>query len=577
MPDMPSNHGHRIRAAAMFVVMACNIAPALAAKPVLRAILQSDTVYVGQRFTVTVLVESEDAPGQPDLSQMGDFHASGLISGPAVDPKTGARSYQYHLVAAQAGERTVCPIYVPIGGRRLTVPSVAVRVLSPEQSPDSQISVKLSASRCFVSQPVRLTVVWRLAIPFGAVKAVDLRLPVMRDPRFSVVDIHTPPDVDRSGDIGMPVSDTRIIARAGSEETDGRKFSTLTFEKIIIPQKSGLIEIAPSSVLCAVLPTEGKSRGAWNRYVSYFDNEFFNKDIPPGQRRIFAWSEPIALKVDPLPTTGRPDNYSAIVGRCGLSVSANPKSVVAGGPVTLTIRVSGLEFPETVKLPPLIGQKALAIAFAIPAERAAGRIVDRSAVFTQTVRPLRDSVSEIPSIELDYLDPETGKYASVRSEAIPISVSQAPATSPGGAPESFDTGLRHNYYGSELLIDQSSLPTPGGPLVSMAVLICPPGLFVVVTATLFLRRRRLAASVSIGARSAARTLRKQLAEIKRCDESDALEAMDIAVRTCLEHADIGLDVRSELESVVAACQAQRFGRAECDVENLIDRVEEALK
>jgi hypothetical protein len=560
-----------VAAAVVQLAFCCNLS---AAEPVLRVVPESLTIFVGQRFTVTVLVEAARQPAKVDLSSIADFHVSEVVgAGGTLDPKTGVWAYQYHLVSARAGDLTIGPVYVTLGGRKLIAPSVAITVLQPEKSPDSQIEVKLSALKCFVDQPLRLTVTWRLAIPFGAVKAVDLRLPVMRDPRFDVLDIHIPSKVDRSADIGMPVSDTRIIATAGAAEIDGRKFSTLTFEKIIIPRKSGLIEIPGASVLCAVLPTAGKSRGAWNRYVSYFDNEFFNKDIPGDQRRIFAMSEPIRLQAAPLPLPDRPD----IVGRCGVAVSASPTSVLAGAPITLTVRITGHEVPETINLPPLSGQNALAIAFAIPRQRSQGRIVDGAAVFTQTIRPLSSSVTEIPPIELSYFDPQAGKYATVRSAAIAISVSDAPVAAIGGAPESFDGGLRHNYYGPQVLADQGGLPTPGGELLSLGLLIGPPGLFVVLAVLIAIRRRKLADPASTRARAATGVLRKRLTEIRRGDPPDALEKIDRAMRAFFDHADVDGDIKSELARVLDDCRAQRFGHASHAACDVIDRIEEALQ
>jgi len=569
--------------AAVLIAVCCTAAACAHAKtPVARIIPQSRTVQVSQSFTVTVLVESDSPPSNPDLAHVTDFHVSKLIGGgPVVDAKAGTYAYEYHFLPRRPGELVIGPVDLTVAGGKLTAPGVPLSVLLPEPSGDSRLVVKLSAERCFVGQPVRLSVTWQVAIPFGAIKAVDLTLPVMRDPRFGVMDRHVPPEVDRSRDIGLPVSDTRIISKAGTAELDGRKFSTLTFEKILIPGESGMLEIPAAAVLCAVLPGPVKSRGAWNRYVSYFDNEFFNKDIPGGHRRLFASSQPLRLRVDPLPAEGRPDNFSGLVGACSVSVGAAPTTVVAGAPITLTIRISGSKFPETVNLPPLSRQGALAMAFAIPGERSAAKIAPNAAVFTQTVRPLSSSVTKVPPIELAYFDPDARKYSVARSAPVKLTVKDAAiADTQNGGPALPGGGLRHNYYGPDVLVDRGGRLGGLGGIVLWAVLLAlPPGLYVLLAVSTAMRRRRDADPASVLAKAAWRAFRKRIAEIRRAGGGNVPEQIDRAVCTYLaerlalnrgsvtyrdaarrlEEARVDADLLEELRVVFDTCQGYRFG------------------
>ena len=113
------------------------------------------------------------------------------------------------------------------------------------------------------------------------------------------------------------------------------------------------------------------------------------------------------------------------MGTYRISAEAAPTDVSVGDPITLKIALSGPDYLAETRLPPLGAQPALARDFKIPKERAAGEVSGRSKIFTQTVRPLRPDVREIPPIGLSYFDPAANAYKTVRTEPIPIQVKAA--------------------------------------------------------------------------------------------------------------------------------------------------------
>src|SRR5262249_40120157 len=68
---------------------------------------------------------------------------------------------------------------------------------------------------------------------------------------------------------------------------------------------------------------------------------FFGGDPFGARRPITVQSEPLHLEVLPLPDAGKPADFSGAVGTFDLHVSASPRELKAGDPVTITTTVEG--------------------------------------------------------------------------------------------------------------------------------------------------------------------------------------------------------------------------------------------
>jgi len=128
------------------------------------------------------------------------------------------------------------------------------------------------------------------------------------------------------------------------------------------------------------------------------------------------------------PEEGRPPTFRGAVGSFSVSADAQPRSVSVGDPVTFRVRVEDLT-ASGVRLdllaPPALEEvPALTDRFRMPSDPLTGIIEDRAKVFTQSIRPMDDSVGEIPSIPFTYFDPRSEVYVTV--ETAPIAIDVAP-------------------------------------------------------------------------------------------------------------------------------------------------------
>ena len=437
-------------------------------------------VFLGQVFTVDVIVKAPEKPDAPDLENLPGFNATVLDAGTATT-HSNTFLYRYAFRATEPGDLTIPPL---LFGNLATAP-LAIHATKPQTSDRMKLDQTLSTPSVFVGEPVLLTTVWDSTYPFGALKAVDFNFPILSDPRFQTLEPYEPEKESKKQSTGLPVQGTRVLATRRSYKVEEVQHQSLLFSKILIPKKAGKLTIPPSTLLCAAEKekTTLSPRGRRNafQYPAYFDNTFFDQNLSDGHYlRIYTESAPLALEVKPLPTEGRPALFNGMVGNFSIAVSADPVNVRVGEPITLTITVSSTGWVENIFFPPLRYQPLLLNRFEIPSERSLPQRNEKSKTYTQTIRPLSEEIDEIPPIQLAFFSPESNAYIVVKSRPIPLKVSAAETIAAYGMdyrarPRAAEGGIRQNHEAPDLLKNRP-LPILGWapPLLFAALLLLPP-------------------------------------------------------------------------------------------------------
>ena len=123
-------------------------------------------------------------------------------------------------------------------------------------------------------------------------------------------------------------------------------------------------------------------------------------------------TEPIRIKVKPLPTEGKPDNFSGAVGQFSIEASTDKSEVKTGDALTLTVVVSGRGNVKTIAEPSLPDMKDFDIYESKSDEKinkSAGGISGRK-TFSYVIVPRREGEVVWPGIDLWYFDPAVQKY-----------------------------------------------------------------------------------------------------------------------------------------------------------------------
>ena len=165
-----------------------------------------------------------------------------------------------------------------------------------------------------------------------------------------------------------------------------------------------------------------------------FSDPFFND--PFGgfgqQRNVELPSDPVVLDVKPLPP-GAPASFTGAIGQFTLEVDAEPKQVDVGDPVTVRLTLRGRGNFDRINPPvpaDVVGWRSYP---------ASGKFrpdddvkLSGAKTFEQVFVPA-GSKNTLPTYEFSYLDPGTGKYRTLTTAPITITVN-GPATPAPSAP-----------------------------------------------------------------------------------------------------------------------------------------------
>ena len=321
-----------------------------------------------------------------------------------------------------------------------------------------------------------------------------------------------------------------------------------------------------------------------------------------GSRPIMVEPDQPSIRIRPLPTEGRPAGFTGAVGRFGIRSFASPTEVAVGDPITLILEVTDLGGPAAVDLanlrPPDLRLDPELEGFRVPDTPTTGVAEGRTKVFTETLRPERDDLQEIPGIAFASFDPELDRYVVERTDPIPIVVSPSErldlastvlGAGEAGGPTATRLTTTAGILRSNRTVDQAIigyLPVRfGWPMIT--TLSLPPSLFAIAT-IVRVRRRHLASNPQlIRASNARRTA------LARLEENDAvadrvhhalcgivaarLHRIETAMTTretveAARSAGLADDDREELAAILGAAEAARYAPGDDRSERrLVDR------
>jgi hypothetical protein len=560
-------------------------------------------VYVGEPFTIQIQVSGSDSPDKPDMSHIDGFDISfqggsqnssssiQIINGQITKDIRRGYVFSYQATPRREGNLIIPPITVRSAGENTSTRPVSIRAMKPIETDDFKLKLGLSKSTCYVGEPVTLTVTWYMG---SDVQNASFSLPVIKEKDLFYVADQKVNTNNGKKYYRIPIGDEEVIAEAGQGELDGRTFTTLTFQKVLIPKKSGQFTIEPGTVAFQALVGYQRQN---NPFGNDFFSNFFNNSFGLSKQGVYKQrvipSNDLKLTIRALPENGRPSDFSGLVGEYRIEAKAEPMSVSVGDPITLTIEISGPEYLEPVDMPPLTNQADFAKNFKIPAERANAEISGKKKLFTQTIRPMNADITQIPPISLSYFDTGSQTYKRVETKAIPLTVSQARIVtamdaegisrpeSQGNDVETWTAGIAHNYEDESVLENQVHDPMKW--LVSangILIVAIPPALYLLMLAGFLLHRHKTSDPLMSRSKNAGSRLAKSLNGAKHIDDSQEARAFildafktylgDILripsgaltfydVRDLLANKGVNPETLEDLKKLFFECEAARYG------------------
>lgn len=411
--------------------------------------VSSRETYVGLPVTLEIAVVDRSGSGRanrtppvmPDvdgltIESMGPPMVNSQVS--IINGRRSARTslvYRYRITPEREGSFLIPPIRVDAGGIKTI--TEAVRLSATKSETGDLMFVEISGKRdsVYVGEPIELTLkIW--VRPF---KDADREISLNEGQMWQMVSRTTnwgqfQSTIDELAQDNKRPAGRRVL-RDDAEGTP-REYFLYEIDATAYPTAPGQIDAGEVRVVVDY-PTEiGRRRDS---FQSLFEDSGFplgGMGIPAddffrgfGSRLTVSAVRPIVatatvepIVVKPIPEENRPESYLGAVGRYSISSAAAPRDVRVGDPITLEISVRGDGPMDLVRAPKLADQSDLASNFKVADDDLAGFVDGNRKVFQTTLRPKRDDVTQIPSIEMSYFDPTTGEFVTTRSDPITINV-----------------------------------------------------------------------------------------------------------------------------------------------------------
>lgn len=148
------------------------------------------------------------------------------------------------------------------------------------------------------------------------------------------------------------------------------------------------------------------------------------------KKELKAEAPAINIVVSSFPEKGKPASFNGAVGQLNFQVTLQtPSEVMVGDKIQLAIDISGKTTDwNQIFLPELCCQPGYSGLFQLSDLSPQSEISGPNKRFLVEMRPLSTQITEIPSIEFSYFDPEKKNYVVIQSAPIPIVIKAAPET-----------------------------------------------------------------------------------------------------------------------------------------------------
>ncbi|MEE2888588.1 MAG: BatD family protein [Planctomycetota bacterium] len=334
-----------------------------------------------------------------------------------------------------------------------------------------------------------------------------------------------------------------IARRLPDEQRDGQTYTVLQIERQYVPERVGSLTLPAASLRFA--------------HATGFRNDALRGRVPIDPRDVQIRSSAASLEVRALPTTNRPAAFSGAVGRFRIQTEAHPRTLTAGEQLQLTLRLEGEGNFGGFALPSPGDDPGLHVLGRVERQTPTSRVL----VFD--IEPAA-GVRAIPAIAFSYFEPGSGRYQTIESARIPLTVR---GTAPGtDRPAAGKPGIDDIYAlkaSPDRVLHTSNLGAPG--LFLLILLSSLPWLFSVGLRSMLHQRARAADPIRRRALAAHRVFLQDI-EADASRLGDSLVAYLAGRMNCTPAAVISHQLREQL--VAAGVGEQLAQTTQAHIEQL---------
>jgi hypothetical protein len=317
-----------------------------------------------------------------------------------------ATTVEVPVKASKLGEYTVPEWIATIAGKDYNVAPTTLKVVAAGEELQGSVLLRLNGAE----EPFYI----------GETKQVSVNLYIRND-----TEVKGNGALTLSGD-GFILEGMTEKPEQHSERYNNQLYRVLTWNMTVTAISSGQQNLGWSLDLLVALPNQRpRPRLTMNSFFTDFIDE------SPDWKEVTVKTDDFKTEVKELPTENQPESFTGAIGKFKVEDKVSRTSVKEGDPISVTLTVSGKGnfsriMPPEVDLGP--GWKSYPPKSNFVAESSDPLNLSGKKTFEYIFIPIDESITEIPSIPFSYFDPITEKYFILKEDPVPISVSQAEAS-----------------------------------------------------------------------------------------------------------------------------------------------------
>ena len=447
-----------------------------------------NVVAADEQFNVTFIIEGEDAPSDFQWSSGGDFQ---VLWGPQSGRSTsiqiinGKRSrsvqstYTYVLRPNAAGRFMLPKASAKVNGKEIfsEEKSVQVAAAGAASSPSSSSSSSSQSQSSGQTQQRSQTGIQDSDIFLR----MDLSCTnvVVGEPIIATLKLYQRVNVAGFENVVFPTFNgfwsQEIEAPTNIEFTrevlDGQIYNSALLRKfVIIPQQQGQVKIDPAEMVCLV-----------NIRVSPAGNSIFDgffDDYRTVRKKVS--TGPVTVNVKPLPS-GAPASFGGGVGSFTISAKLSKDTLKTHEAASLLVTISGKGNVSLLEAPKVSFPPDMEVYDTKVSDKVDNGGLSGSKYYEFPFIPRSHGDFVIEPVRYSYYDVNQGKYVTLETEPIPVTVERGNETDAGGVVIAGPSQKDVRTLGSDIRFISTKAPD----LVSKGKFFVGSLLFWVLTVLLF--------------------------------------------------------------------------------------------
>lgn len=386
------------------------------------AAVDRNVLTLEDTFNLTIAVTGDTNSPQPSLPDLKGFH---LIYGPNFSTRTSiingvvsvSKSYIYVLKPAATGKFTIGESILNYKGMVYKSNTIDIEVVdkanaAQRQKESNEIDLE---SRVFIEFFVdkEETYTYEQII-------LTFRLFYQRGLPIDDLEYEEP-------EIRNFIKESLGDQKQYEVVRNGMIYSVVELKKALFPVVSGEIKLDPAKLHCSLILRSNRMGARKDLFEDTFFDDFFGRNQQ--KYPLTRTSNPITLRIKPLPEQGKPDNFSGAVGNFSFNVEAAPTNVKVGDPITLTMRINGNGNLQSISEPSLKFVDKNNFKTYPPETKTNITRTDNGIkgekLFSKVIEPQNADITHTPDVSFSFFNPESGKYQTILADPLPVNVEAA--------------------------------------------------------------------------------------------------------------------------------------------------------